>query len=488
MENGAPVPSFETSSAAPSTHDKALRINIDAERYGTFAEIGAGQEVARWFFHVGGAAATVAKTISAYDMAVSDAVYGPTPRYVSRQRLQSMLDHEWSLLLERLDKARGDRTKFFVFADTVAARSYRHAEEGHGWLGIRFQPELRAPPCQIIIHARMWDPDNPRQQEALGILGVNLIHAAFHYRDRPEVLIGTLMDGLTRDRMEVDMIKFSGQGFSGVDNRLMSLQLVQQRLTNAALFAPDGEVVEPAELLHGMPVLIERGSFRPVTHVTLDMMEQSLALMRAEPPDPAGGDDRREPVALLEMTLRNLMALDERVDHEDFLARMDTLRVLGRTVMISNYSRFHNVTTYLRRYTRNRIGMVLGVPTLSQIFEEKHYEDLEGGILEALGQLLSGPVRLYVYPVVGPEGSQVVTAATFRPSRQLASLYAYLRDNGCVVSIRPGAGFDPTVLPRNVIALIKAGDASWEKHVPAEVATLIKERGLFGFAMSPAPA
>jgi len=485
--------------AALSTHDKALRINIDATRYGTFAEIGAGQEVARWFFHVGGAAATVAKTISAYDMAVSDAVYGPTPRYVSRQRLQSMLDHEWSLLLERLEKARGPSTKFFVFADTVAARSYRHAEEGHGWLGIRFQPEMRSPPCQIIIHARMWDPDNARQQEALGILGVNLIHAAFYYHDRPGTLIGSLLDGLTRDRMEVDMIKFSGQGFAGVDNRLMSLQLVQQRLTNAALFAPDGEVVEPAELLHGMPVLIERGSFRPITTVTLDMLEQSMALMRTEPPvggvdgrdRPEAGPrepDRREPVVLLEMTLRNLMSLDERVDHADFLARMDTLRVLGRTVMISNYSRFHNVTTYLRRYTRDRIGMVLGVPTLSQIFEEKHYEDLEGGILEALGRLLSGPVRLYIYPVVGPDGSHVVTAATFRPGPQLSSLYAYLRDNRRVVSITPGTGFDPAILPRNVITLIRAGDPSWERHVPVEVARIIKERGLFGLGMSAAPA
>ncbi len=477
--------------SAPSTHDKALRINIDAARYGTFAEIGAGQEVARWFFHVGGAAGTVAKTISAYDMAVSDAVYGPSQRYVSRQRLQAMLDHEWSLLLERLEKTRGSSTKFFVFADTVAAKSFRHAEEGHGWLGIRFQAEAREPPRQIIIHARMWDVDNARQQEALGILGVNLIHAAFYYHGQPEALVGALMDGLTRDRLEVDMIKFSGQGFSGVDNRLMSLQLVQQRLTNAALFAPDGEVVEPAELLHGMPVLIERGSFRPITRVTQDMLEQSLALMRAEPPmDSAAGSTSgpREPVALLEMTLRNLMALDERVDHADFLARMDTLRVLGRTVMISNYSRFHNVTTYLRRYTRNRIGMVLGVPTLAQIFEEKHYEDLDGGILEALGRLLSGPVRLYIYPLRDTRSGETVTAQSFRTAPGLASLYAYLRDNGRVVPITPGPGFDATVLPRDVISLIKAGDPSWENHVPAEVARLIRERGLFGFAMSAAPA
>jgi len=480
MENSAP-------SAQPSAHDKALRINIDAARFGTFAEIGAGQEVARWFFHVGGAAGTVAKTISAYDMAVSDAVYGTAKRYVSRQRLQAMLDHEWSLLLERLEKTRGASTKFFVFADTVAARSFRHAEEGHGWLGIRFQTEVHSPPSQIIIHARMWDADNARQQEALGILGVNLIHAAFYDHGRPEALIGALMDGLTRDRMEVDMIKLSGQGFAGVDNRLMSLQLVQQRLTNAALFAPDGEVVEPAELLHGMPVLIERGSFRPITRVTLDMIEQALALMRAEPVAEQGANGR-EPLALMEMTLRNLMALDERVDHADFLARMDTLRILGRTVMISNYSRFHNVTTYLRRYTKDRIGMVLGVPTLAQIFEEKHYGDLDGGILEALGRLLSGPVRLYVYPLRNTRTGETVTAESFRTAPHLAGLYAHLRDNGRVIPISPGPGFDPTVLPRDVIALMKAGDPSWEKHVPAEVAGLIKERKLFGFAMSAASA
>ncbi len=464
-----------------STHDKALRINIDAERFGTFAEIGAGQEVARWFFHVGGAAGTVAKTISAYDMAVSDAVYGPAERYVSRQRLQAMMDHEWSLLLQRMEAARRESTKFFVFADTVAAKSWTRAEEGHGWLGIQSQTRTNAPPSQIIIHARMWDLENARQQEALGILGVNLIHAAFYDHGRPEALIGALMDGLTRDRMEVDMIKFSGEEFAGVDNRLMSLQLVQQRLTNAALFAPDGEVVEPAELLHGMPVIIERGSFRPITRVTLDMLEQALSLMCAEP-----DTDGRAPVALLEMTLRNLMALDERVDHADFLARMDTLRLLGKTVMISNYSRFHNVTTYLRRYTKNRIGMVLGVPTLAQIFDEKHYPDLEGGLLEALGRLLGGPVKLYVYPLKNTRTGETVTAESFRTARHLTHLYAYLRESARVVPITPTQGLDAAVLPRDVMAMLSAGNPAWEDHVPPEVARLIKERQLFGYGMAAA--
>jgi hypothetical protein len=469
--------------SARSTQDKALRINIDGARYGTFAEIGAGQEVARWFFHVGGAAATVAKTMSAYDMAVSDAVYGAAKRYVSRQRLQAMLDHEWSLLLERLDSSRGATTKFFVFADTVAAKSWSRAEEGQGWLGIRFQTESHGQPSQIIIHARMWDLENARQQEALGMLGVNLIHAAFYDHQKPEALIGSLMDGLTRDRMEVDMIKFSGKAFEALDNRVVSLQLVEQRLTNAALFAPDGEVVEPAELLHGMPVLIERGSYRPITRVTLDMLDRSLALMRSDP-----DADEREPVSLMEMTLRNLMALDERVDHADFLARMDTLRELGRTVMISNYSRYHNVTSYLRRYTKDRIGMVLGVPTLAQIFEEKHYEDLEGGILEALGRLLSGPVKLYVYPLRDTKTGKTITAETLMIPGHLSHLYAHLKENGRFVSIHPGPDFDLGVLPRDVLAMIRTGKESWENHVPEVVARVIKERRLFGFkgaAMSP---
>lgn len=472
------------SSGTPSAHDKALRINIDAERYGTFAETGAGQEVARWFFHVGGAAGTIAKTMSAYDMAVSDAVYGGSQRYVSRQRLQAMLDHEWSLLLERLEGTRGGATKFFVFADTVAARSWTRKEEGHGWLGIRFQVEPRARPSEIIIHARMWDLENARQQEALGLLGVNLIHAAFYDHARPEALVGSLMDGLTRDRMEVDMIRFSGPAFDGVDNRLMSLQLVQQRLTNAALFAPDGEVVEPAELLHGARVLIERGSFRPITRVTLDMLDQALNHARAQP---EGGG--QAPVVLMEMTLRNLMTLGERVEHADFLARMDTLRALGRTVMISNYSRFHNVTTYLRRYTRERIGMVLGVPTLAQVFEEKHYGDLPGGILEALGRLLSGPVTLYIYPWRNGNTGEMVTAETFKVPVPLEHLYRHLLSNKLVQSISARPDVDLAVMPAEVLALMRAENPGWEALVPAEVVRLIKERKLFGYGnASPQPA
>ena len=460
----------------PDTHHKALRINLDARRYGTFAEIGAGQEVARWFFHVGGASGTVAKTISAYDMAVSDAVYGASDRYVSRQRLQSMLDREYALLLERLDAPRGGDTAFFVFADTVAARSYSHAEDGRGWLGIRWQTEPHHEPAQIIIHARMWDRDNAHQQEALGILGVNLIYAAFYLHAQPEELIAALMDDLTRDRMEIDMIRFSSSVFAGVDNRLMSLQLVQQRLTNAAVFTAAGEAVEPAELLHRQPVLIERGSFRPVTNVNYDMLTHSLAQMRSEP-DPEG----LEPVVLAEMTLRNLQATGPAIDHRDFLERVNTLGVLGLTVMISNYSRFYNMAGYLRRYTHNRVGMVLGVPTLAQLFEERFYRDLDGGLLEAMGLLFKGSLVLYVYPWKNNRTGEVVTADTFRAPSHLQHLYTYLRATGHITPIRDVEVVDKPILPREVLALIQLRNPAWEAAVPARVVEMIKTRRLFGY-------
>ena len=258
-----------------NTGQKALQINLDAKKYGTFAEIGGGQEVARWFFRVGGASGTVAKTISAYDMAVSDAIYGPADRYVSRQRLQAMLDYEWNLLLQRLDATRGDKNTFFVFANTVATHSFSRMQEGHGWLGVRFQSQPREQSSEIIVHVRMLDRETPREQETLGILGVNLIHGAFHLHGEPEQLIGSLLDDLSRERIEVDMIKFSGPRFAGVDNRLMSLQLVQQQLSDATMFTADGEVVIPGEVLYKKPVLVERGSFRPATKTTLDILDRA---------------------------------------------------------------------------------------------------------------------------------------------------------------------------------------------------------------------
>lgn len=354
-----------------TAHQKALKINLSRVLHGTIAEIGAGQEVARWFFSVGGAANTVAKTISAYDMGVSDAIYGPAERYVSRQRLEAMLEHEYPLLLERLNEKRGETTAFFAFADTVAARSYSRREEGHGWLGIRFQPSPHSESSDIIIHVRLFDKENMRQQEALGVIGVNLIYAAYYLRDDPEVMTRSLLDELSRDRVEVDMIQLSGPCFEGVDGRLMSLRLVQLGLTDAAMFTASGEAVQPGEVLYNKPVLVLRGSFRPLTNTIMDMLIRGEKQFTAEPGSASS-------VVLLEMTLNNLFG-ETGIDPEDFLARADILESLGHTVLITNLSHYHSVAVYLSRYTNNRIGLVLGVPALSQIFDEKYYLDLEEG-------------------------------------------------------------------------------------------------------------
>jgi hypothetical protein len=338
-----------------SVAQKALAINLDNAKYGAFAEIGAGQETARWFFRVGGAAGTVAKTISAYDMAVSDAIYGPADRYVSRRRLQAMLDHEWESLATQLGKTRGDKSTFFTFANTVTTRSFTRKDEGHGWLGVKFQTQPHEASSQIMIHVRLLDDDTVREQEALGILGVNLIHGAFYLHGGPTKLIGSLLDDLGAGRVEVDMIKFSGPRFAGLDNRLMALQLVEQGLAEAALFTADGEAVIPSELLYKKPVLVERGSFRPLTNPMLEMLELAQAQFTRE--KSLAGEP---PVTLFEMTLRQLQVGDK-IDHRDFLDRVDTLGALGKPVLISNFLRYHRLVGYLSRHTQKPVGLPIGL-------------------------------------------------------------------------------------------------------------------------------
>ena len=469
--------------AVIDTHQKALKINLDPAKYGTFAEIGAGQEVARWFFRVGGASGTIAKTISAYDMMVSDAIYGHSDRYVSRQRLQTMLEYEFNLMIERLNAKRGETTRFFVFADTVATRS-SHAggrpSEAHGWMGIRFQLHPRVEPSQVLIHVRMLDKESLQQQETLGIVGVNLIYSALYLHGKP-TLISSLLDNLTSERVEVDMIKFSGPGFTHVDNRLMSLQLVQHKLTNAAMFTAEGEVVQPAEVLYKKAILVERGSFRPVTNATLDMLEAAKSQFIQEPQ--VQGE---QIVTLMEMTLKNLTGGDESggIDHVDFLDRVDILGALGMNVLISNYGEFHRLAAYLFRYTKNMIGIVMGVPTLRDIFDEKYYEDLEGGILESFGRLFKNDLKFYVYPYRDPASGALITAGNLRVASNLRHLYAYLYENQLIHGLRDIREELLPIYSRDVLEKIQQGDGEWEKMVPCEVARLIKERKLFGWGES----
>src|SRR3984957_1132187 len=338
-----------------NTHQKALKINLDPLRYGSFAEIGAGQEVARWFFKVGAAAGTIAKSMSAYDMAVSDAIYGPCKRYVSKERLHRMLQYEHGLNLERLGETRGDTTAFFAFADTVAARNFRGTNECHGWMGGKFQAQPGDEDNQINIHVRMLDHENSLQQEALGIVGVNLLYAAFFLHHTPQLIIESLLDNLTTNRIEIDMIEFSGIEFRRVDNRVMSLKLVQLGLSGAAMFGPSGEVLQPSEVLHKRPILVERGSFRPVTKVNIDMVNSAHERFAAEP-DVKGNAI----VELMEITMSNLLSAGD-IDLHDFLARADLLATAGKTVLISDYSEYYRLAAYLTRYTNEPIAVTMGV-------------------------------------------------------------------------------------------------------------------------------
>lgn len=457
------------------THQKALEINLDPGKYGVFAEIGAGQEVARWFFRVGGASGTIAKSISAYDMIVSDAIYGQTARYVSKQRLLAMLDREYHLLVERLAAKRGATTKFFVFADTVTAKSYSQREETHGWMGIRFQAEPGGPPNDILMHVRMWDRENFQQAEALGILGINLTHAALY--DAPDVdkIVRALLDQLSIERIEVDVIDFEGPAFKDVDNRLISLQLVERGLTNAAMFTPDGEIVQPAEHIYKRPVLIERGSFRPPTKVTVDMIRHAHAQFVQEPS--VTGQDV---LVVLEMTLKNLN-VEGRINHRDFLDRADLLRTLGHPVLITNYGEFFRLASYLFRYTKLPIGIVMGVPTLKELFDEKYYTDLEGGILESFGRMFRSDLKLFAYPQRDPRSSAIITAGNLRVAPHLQHLYDYLFENRFIQAIRDVNEANLGVLSRDVLRQIQADEPGWESAVPAQVSEMIKQRKLLGY-------
>jgi hypothetical protein len=460
---------------ATGTRQKALALNLDAKSYGTFAEIGAGQEVARWFFSVGGAAGTVAKTISAYDMAVSDALYGRASRYVSRQRLEAMLEQEFVKLQSGLEPVRGDAKCFFAFADTVTTGGYRHPGPGRGWLGVWFQTRPHEEPAEIIVHAHLRDSTAARQQEALGVLGVNLIYGAFFRRKDPADLIASLMDELSRERIDLDMIKLSGPAFPGVDNRLMSLQLVEQGLTDAAMFTASGEVVQPSEVLYKKPILVERGSFRPATKLTLDLLERALEQFLQEP-----SVRGQQPVVLAEMTLRSLIPKPE-VGHTDFLARADILRALGFDVLISRFDLYYQLAEYLADYTDGLIGIAVGLPTVRQVLaDEKYYTDLPGGVLESAGRLFKRSVKMYVYPTRDPVSGQIQLeqGPVPPPWHHLRQL---LLEIGRVEPIR---GYDESYLSirtPDVLARIQGGDASWEQMVPAAVAEIIKAKNLFGW-------
>ena len=468
---------YTVMNAHEDTHQKALRINLDPRWYGTVAEIGAGQEVARWFFHVGGAAGTIAKSISAYDMAVSDAIYGQVDRYVSVGRLQAMLDYEYQLDVERLGDKRGDTTAFFAFANTVVARSFKGNNECHGWMGLKFQAHPRDEASQIVLHVQMLDVEASLQQEAIGIVGINLLHGAFFLHHEPEALVESLLDRLTTGRIEIDMIEFRGIEFRRVDNRLMALKLVQLGLSGVAMFGPDQAVLQPSEALRKKAILVERGSFRPTTLVNVDMLSSAVAKFEA---DPAVSGKPVLPIA--ELTMRNLLAGGVDVDRQDFLARADLLAACGMTVLISDYFEYYRLATYIAARTTERIGIVMGTPSLIELFDERYYTQLPGGILESFGRLFKNDLRIYVYPLQRSQGEQLQTVDNIEVEASLRPLYDYLAMRGSFVPLDNYRPEYLQIFSRDVLHKIAEGNSTWESMVPPAVAELIRQKAFFGYS------
>lgn len=462
------------------TRHKALAINLNPEIYGSFAEIGAGQDVAANFFKAGGSSGTIAKTMSAYDMTFSDAIYGAQQkkRYVSEERLLSMLNHEYGLLLERLAALRGSTTTFFAFSDTVSALNYNKTNEGHGWMGVRFQHAPNSEPNEVILHVKLQDNTNNRQQQAIGVLGVNLIYACFHYREAPLIFLLSLMDNIEKGRLTIDMIRFEGPAFSKVDNRLMSLHLVRYGFSDAALFGPDGKNMQPSEVLYKKHIAVLRGRFRPVINVHIDMLRSGVKQFLEEP-----DVDKDNVVVITELTLQALKERDADenadIDEKDFLDRVDVLCSLGQTVMISNFHRYYRLVSYLSGITKLKIGVILGYPNLEYIFSEQDYANLPGGILEAFSKLFSRNVKLYIYPTL--RDGQVINCVKFSPPAQQIDLFRYLLANDKIEDIRDFEESNLQIVPDAILFQIKNGIPGWEASVPAEVTQMIKERRLFGY-------
>jgi hypothetical protein len=459
--------------ATLDTHQKALAINLDDSKYGTIAEIGAGQETARWFFRVGGAAGTVAKAMSAYDMQFSDSIYGTCERYVSRDRLQAMLNHEYQLLIERLGESRGANCAFFAFANTVAARSFSQKQDGHGWLGICFQTGPGAAASGIDLHVQLKGQENIQDQETLGLLGVNLIYAALYLQHDPQALLASLLDGLSTELLAIDMIDFSGPAFETVDNRLMALRLVQLGLSSAAMFQADGKVVQPAEALYKKAVLVERSRFRPPTNLTMYLLDCACKEFYRE-----ADINPEEVIVLSEVTLHNL-ADGEDIDAGDFLQRAEMLCALGKHVLISDYGEFYRLAQYLSAYTSMPVGVVLGVPTLVQIFDEKYYEDLQGGILESFGRLFRNDLRLYVCPALDTKTGELTTVHNLKVRKHLRHLYLHLLENGYIKELVAVDRSQLAIFSHTVLEKIRKGESGWETMVPEQVAKIIHDKRLF---------
>lgn len=461
----------------PSVKNKALRINLNENIYGTFSEIGAGQETVRNFFRVGGASGTVAKTMSAYDKDFSDAIYGVEEdhRYVTEARLEKMLLHEMRLIEERIKREKHPDKLFFSFANTVTTIDFAKKFKGHGWVGIRYQAKPDEDYNEIALHVRFKENDARLQQNTLGVLGVNLIHGAFYKFDDPKNLMRYLYDHIDKDQMEIDTINFSGPRFRAVDNRLMSLQLVKNGMTEAVMFSPDGNNELPARVLYKKNVLALRGSFRPVTKVNIDIHKNALELFMRE-----NRVAEKNTVCIFEITLSNLRS-EGKIDEKDFMDRAKLLCALGHTVMISDFQEYYKLVEYFSRYTKQRMGLAMGVNNLIDIFDEKYYRHLSGGILEAFGKLFFKDLKVYLYPFKNKHTGEITDSNTLRVHPRMKELYKFFKYNGKVVDIKD---YDKSVMDyftRELLRKIREDQPGWERMLPEGIADMIKAQNLFGF-------
>jgi hypothetical protein len=460
-----------------STSDKALRLNLDDKKYGTIVEIGAGQEVARQFFMAGAAAGTIAKTMSAYDMKFSDAIYGVQDdgRYVSKSRLKSMMMQEFDLVLERVSEARSKTSRYFAYAATVAAKSFNRDNECHAWCGIRIQMYPGAEPSNIKVHVRMRDDNAEAQQHALGVLGVNLIYAAYYYFENPKMIIDSLTDNIKKGRIEIDSIEFLGPYFDDLDNRAINLHLIRSWKTRAIMFNADGTIGVPAEMLYKKNVLTIRGSFKPVTNLNVDMIEQGK---KAFYENEDVNDDNT--LAIAEISLNDATGHDNKVPEEDLVQRIQLLNLLGYDVMVSDYTRYFSLRAYFRQYTHKQIGIVVGMINIKQIFNENSYRGVEGGILEGFGKLFPDHTRLYIYPELDSDG-ELRTFTDIRVQDHLRFLYQHLVENGFLYGIDTSNKALFEIYSRDILKKLKSGRGDWEQLVPKEVAEEIIKLGFFNF-------
>ncbi|MEJ2112780.1 MAG: TonB-dependent receptor [Flavobacteriaceae bacterium] len=465
----------------PSLKAKALRINLNENIYGTFAEIGAGQETVRHFFRAGGGSGTIAKAMSAYDKDFSDAIYGieDDKRYVTETRLRKMLNHEVRLIEERITRDKHPNKLFFSFANTVATIDFAKKFKGHGWVGVKYQIEPNQEYNDIVLHVRFKENDARLQQETLGILGTNLIYGAYYKYNEPKKLLRYLYDHLHHDQIEIDTVNFSGPLFKDVDNRLMSLQLVKNGMTDAVMFDPDGNNVLPASALYKKNILALRGSFRPVTKVNMDMYVKSYEMFVNE-----NKVDEKNTQVLFEITLSNLRAEGE-IDEQDFMDRADLLCSLGQTVLISNFKEYYKLVEYFSLYTKNRMGLSMGVNNLVDIFDEKYYRHLSGGILEAFGKLFYKDLKVYLYPMINSKTGELTTSKNVKVHPRMKELYKFFKYNGKVVDIEDYDSEVLNIFSREILQLIADGKAGWKDMLPDGIADLIKDYRLFGYTRKP---